>query len=122
MVRQFRYALGRETLEIPAGKVDKGETPIECARRELLEETSYEPDELNAVYTYAPAIGYSNEIIHIFSAQGLEKTGNVIDEDEISSVEVLRLDEVFGLIEKGLILDSKTLIGLFMVEFKSKTV
>ncbi len=115
MVRQFRYALGRETLEIPAGKVDPGEGVEECAQRELLEETGYEAVEIKHIYTYAPAIGYSNELIHIYSAGNLKKVNKKIDEREIISLERLSIERVKELIRKGLILDSKTLIGLSMM-------
>lgn len=112
MVRQYRYALGRETLEIPAGKLDPGETPEEGAMRELLEETGYQAERLDHIYTYAPAIGYANELIHIFSSHMLKKISTATDDIEISSLEVLHLDEVRERIGKGLILDGKTLIGL----------
>lgn len=115
MVRQFRYALGRETLEIPAGKVDPGERVEACAKRELVEETGYEAVEIKFIYTYAPAIGYSNELIHIYSARNLKKANIKIDEREIISLERLSIERVKELIRKGLILDSKTLIGLSMM-------
>jgi ADP-ribose pyrophosphatase len=113
MVRQYRYALGKETLEIPAGKLDPGETPEACVRRELLEETGYEAGEFRLVYTYAPAIGYSNELIHIYSAHRLRKKRAKIDEREISSVEKHRLESLKKMMKKGILLDGKTLLGLF---------
>lgn len=112
MVRQFRYALGRETLEIPAGKLDPGERLEACVKRELLEETGYEAGKIAFIVTFAPAIGYSNELIHIYSGHQLRKTQEDIDEREISSVERLGLREIQGMIEKGLIIDGKTLLGL----------
>jgi ADP-ribose pyrophosphatase len=112
MVRQFRYALGRETLEIPAGKRDPGEGLEACVKRELLEETGYEAGKIAFIVTFAPAIGYSNERIHIYSGHQLKKTQGDIDEREISSVEKWRLKEIQGMIEKGLIIDGKTLLGL----------
>jgi ADP-ribose pyrophosphatase len=116
MVRQFRYALGRETLEIPAGKVDPGESLEECAKRELLEETGYEAGLITFVYTYAPAIGYSNELIHIFSAHQLIKSPMKRDDGEIISVERLAMERIKSLIRQGRILDGKTLIGLSIMD------
>ncbi|MFO7783211.1 MAG: NUDIX domain-containing protein [Thermodesulfobacteriota bacterium] len=112
MVRQYRYALGMETLEIPAGKVDPGEDAETCARRELLEETGFEAGMVQPIYTYNPAIGYSNERIHIFMAPGVEHRSDKTDEREISSVELIPLNEIQEMILDGRILDGKTLIGL----------
>ena len=112
MVRQFRYALGMETLEIPAGKVDPGEAPETCAQRELLEETGFRALGLRHLTTYAPAIGYSNERIHIYCAPDVERLTDRTDEREISAVEIVSLEDLREMIRKGLILDGKTLIGL----------
>ena len=116
MVRQFRYALGKETLEIPAGKVDPGEEPEECAKRELLEETGYEAGSINLIYTYAPAIGYSNELIHMYSGRSLIKRNVKTDKREILSLERLSIERVRGFIKEGLILDGKTIIGLSLIQ------
>ena len=115
MVKQYRYALKRETLEIPAGKIDKGESPEECIKRELVEETGFKAKFIKWLYTYAPAIGYSNELIHLYSGRDLEKIGTKIDENEISSLEILTLDEVIGMIKNHKIIDSKTIIALSFI-------
>jgi ADP-ribose pyrophosphatase len=115
MVRQYRYALKKEVLEIPAGKIDKGESPEECIKRELIEETGFAAKSIEWLYSYAPAIGYSNEIIYIYVSRDLVKIGDRVDENEISSVEILSLDEVFGMIRDHKIIDSKTLIGLSFI-------
>ncbi len=115
MVRQYRYALGRETLEIPAGKLDPGESPDQCVRRELLEETGYEAGKIEWVYTYAPALGYSNELIHIYAGRQLRKADTVIDTREIASVEKISLEKLKAMIKERLILDGKTLLGLSLM-------
>jgi len=115
MVKQYRYALQRETLEIPAGKIDKGESPEECIKRELIEETGFETKCIEWLYTYAPAIGYSNERIHLYLGRDLTKVETKIDEDEISSVEILTLDEVIGMIKDHKIIDGKTIIALSFI-------
>ncbi len=115
MVKQYRYALKRETLEIPAGKIDKGESAEECIKRELAEETGYEAKVIKWLYTYAPAVGYSNELIHLYLGSDLEKSGNKVNEGEISSLEILTIDEVLGMIRNHEIIDSKTIIALAFV-------
>jgi len=115
LVRQYRYALKRETLEIPAGKIDKGESPEECIKRELVEETGFEVKTIKWLYTYAPAIGYSNEFIHLYSGRDLKKLEKKIDENEISSLEILTLEEVLGMIRDHKIIDGKTIIALAFI-------
>ena len=112
MVRQWRYAIGRETLEIPAGKLDPGEKLEDCARRELLEETGFHAEKLVSLFRYYPAIGYSNEVIEIFAAAGLKRLSAELDQHEISKMEILELDQVHDLITRGAIQDGKTVIGI----------
>ncbi len=112
MVRQYRYALKRETLEIPAGKMDKGESPEDCIKRELVEETGFEARVIKWLYTYAPAVGYSNELIHLYLGSDLRKLEREINNSEISSLEILPLGEVLRMIRDHEIVDSKTIIAL----------
>lgn len=112
MVRQWRYAIGQETLEIPAGKVDPGEDPEVCARRELEEETAYRPRNLLPIFSYYPAIGYADEVIRIYAAAGLEAVTTGQDEDEITRVEIMSWRRVLDLIHQGEIRDGKTVIGI----------
>ena len=112
MVRQWRYALGQETVEIPAGKADEGEDIAVCAQRELEEETGYSAGMFLPISAYYPAIGYSNEVIRIFAASGLRKSSRQLDLDEISRVEILDLAEVMDMILTGRIIDGKTIIGI----------
>jgi ADP-ribose pyrophosphatase len=121
MVRQWRYAIGRETLEIPAGKVDPGEAVDVCAKRELKEETGYEAGRLFHLFSYFPAIGYANEVIRIYAASGLKQLESRRDEDEISKVEVHSIHRVYDLIVEGEIQDGKTVIGLSLFKaFQSR--
>ncbi len=112
MVRQWRYAIDGETLEIPAGKMDPGESAEVCAGRELTEETGQRASRLLEIFSYYPAIGYANEVIRIFMAWGLERTSDRQDQDEISGVEIVKLDQVHDMIMSGRIRDGKTVIGV----------
>ncbi|NLI83389.1 MAG: NUDIX hydrolase [Deltaproteobacteria bacterium] len=121
MVRQWRYAVGQETLEIPAGKVDPQEDAEVCAYRELKEETGHSASRMFPIFRYYPAIGYSNELIRIYAAAGLVRVSEREDTVEISRVEVIPISEVQDLILKGVIQDGKTVIGisLFLARQKS---
>ena len=116
MVKQFRYALGDESLEIPAGKVDPGETPLECARRELIEETGFEAGSLKEIFQYYPAIGYSNEVIKIFLGTDIRKVTTEIDEDEITGVQAYSIEQVKDMIMSGQIRDSKTVLAVAVMQ------
>ena len=112
LVRQYRYAIGKPLLEIPAGTLEDGENPLECARRELREETGYEASELKALLSCYTAPGYSDEIIHFFEARGLTKVGMSPEEDENIEVEVSELGAIVRMIEENVIKDAKTIIGI----------
>jgi len=118
MVRQWRYAIGGETLEIPAGKMDPGESAEVCAGRELTEETGQRASRLIEIFSYYPAIGYANEMIRIFMASGLERTSDRQDQDEIYGVEFVKLDQVHDMIMSGRIRDGKTVIGVSIFRAK----
>ncbi|NTU48681.1 MAG: NUDIX hydrolase [Syntrophobacteraceae bacterium] len=112
MVRQWRYAIGQETLEIPAGKVDPEEDVEVCAHRELMEETGHSASRLLQLFSYYPAIGYSNEVIRIYAASGLLRLAERQDVDEIARVETVRIGDIHELILRGVIQDGKTVIGI----------
>ena len=112
LVRQYRYAAGKPLLEIPAGTLEEGEDPLECARRELKEETGYEGSELTAILNCYMAPGYSNEVIHFFEAGGLREVGISPEEDESIEVEVYEIGEITRMIEENIIEDAKTIIGI----------
>lgn len=114
MVRQWRYAVNAETLEIPAGKVDPGETIESAIQRELMEETGYQAGKIKPLISYFPAIAYSNEIIHIVSAEELSISGNRLDEDEISGIEVVSLKRATKMVKDGIIQDGKTILGILL--------
>jgi ADP-ribose pyrophosphatase len=118
MVRQYRNAADLEMLEIPAGKLEEGEDPYECARRELEEETGYASDDVEFLIDFYPAIGYSNEKIYVYVATNLKETIQALDEDEFVEVEKYSLDEILEKIMDGTINDSKTITAIFAYKNK----
>ena len=119
LVRQYRYAISKYTLEIPAGVIDPGETPEQAARRELREETGYDPNSLTRLYSYWPAIGYSTERMTIFLATGLRYAPLEGDEEELH-LERLQFAHVRDKVlycadfEEPLFEDAKSVIGVLL--------
>ena len=116
MVRQFRYPVGREFHELPAGKIDAGEDTLACGQRELREETGYAAQDWKFLTTIHPCIGYSDERILLYLAQNLSEHGHRRDEDEFLENVRLPLDTAMEWVRDGRISDVKTIIGLFWAE------
>jgi ADP-ribose pyrophosphatase len=115
--RQFRYPAGRHFYELPAGKFDAGEPPLETAQRELLEETGHVAGEWRALGRLFPCIGYSNEVIEFFLARKLEFRGaQHLDEGEFLETLRMPLPEAVAWVRDGRIDDMKTILGLLMAE------
>ena len=114
MEKQFRYALNDYLLEIPAGKLDVGEDPLVCAKRELEEETGIIASEWISLGTIATSPGFCNEVIHLYVAKGLSKGEIHWDEDEYVEVERYTFDELLQRISEEKIKDSKTLSALLL--------
>ena len=114
MEKQFRYALNDYLLEIPAGKLDAGEDPLVCAKRELEEETGIIASEWISLGTIATSPGFCNEVIHLYVAKGLSKGEIHWDEDEYVEVERYTMDELLQCIKEEIIKDSKTLSALLL--------
>jgi ADP-ribose pyrophosphatase len=114
MVEQYRKALERTIVEIPAGKLEKGEEPASCARRELEEETGYGCGSLEWLTSFYTSPGFSDEIVHIYLAKGLEKIENSasLDEDEFVNVEEMTLEEALQSIKEQKIYDAKTIFAV----------
>lgn len=116
-VRQFRYPLCREMLEAPAGKLERGEDPIDCAVRELSEETGLTADELVYLGPCCTSPGFSTEILHIYLARGLHPGKMHPDADEFLNVEKQSLDSLVDMVMSGEIDDAKTIIAVLKAKY-----
>ncbi|MGM8214038.1 NUDIX hydrolase [Bacillaceae bacterium W0354] len=115
MVEQYRKALEKSIIEIPAGKLEKGEKPEITAARELEEETSYQADQLSFVMSYYTSPGFANEIIYLYEATGLHKVTDALDGDEDEFVELIEVsaEEALQLIKEERIHDAKTIHAIY---------
>lgn len=114
--RQFRYPLNHVFIEYPAGKIDPNEDPLECAKRELQEETGYTAHDWRFVCTIHNAIAYSDEHLDIFLARGLTAGESKLDEGEFLETFKATMPEMLGWIREGKVTDVKTVIGTFWLE------
>lgn len=114
--RQYRYPVGQVMVELPAGKLDDGEDPQVCGRRELLEETGYQAREWARAGQMHLAIAYSTEVIHIYFARGLTLGTRQLDPGEFLDVFTATPEELLGWCRDGTVTDAKTLSCMVWVQ------
>jgi ADP-ribose pyrophosphatase len=114
LIKQYRHAIREFIWEIPAGTLDTNESPITCARRELIEETGYSATDWHQLGIITPLPGCSDERIHIFLALDLKPAEQNLDDDEMINVHKINLNEAMQMILAGEISDGKTISGLFL--------
>ena len=120
LVKQHRFPHGY-ILEIPAGTLEKGEKPIDCAYREIIEETGYEAKKMTKLVSYFPSVGYNKEEINIFVASGTKKKFELkLDNDEFITVVKMDIKKLIGMIKSGKIIDSKTICAVMIYAAKKK--
>jgi ADP-ribose pyrophosphatase len=120
LLRQYRYAADGYLYEIPAGRLDPGETPADCAARELKEETGCTATQMEPLITMVTTPGFTDERIHLFMAVELTHGEAAREADEFADVMVMRLSEALELIQRGEIVDGKTALGiLYAAGFKT---
>ena len=114
LLKQYRHALKKHIWEIPAGTLDPREEVIDCAQRELIEETGYSADGWHKLGEITPVPGYSDERIHMYLATGLQPAEQHLDEDEIIRVQEVEFRDALEMIGYGEIQDAKSIAGLFL--------
>lgn len=114
MIRNYRFALRQELLELPAGTLEPPEPPIDCAARELEEETGYIASELTPLATYVTCPGFCTELMHAFVATGLTKAEQKLEPTEQIRLEILSFEEALELTANGGIIDGKTIAALHL--------
>jgi ADP-ribose pyrophosphatase len=115
LIRQYRYAADGMVWEIPAGVLEPGEAPADCARRELREETGADADQIEHLTTIFTTPGFTDEVIHLFLATGIRGGAATPNPDEIIEVEARPLSRALGMIRDGEIRDGKTIVALLFV-------
>ena len=120
LVEQYRKALEKSIVEVPAGKLEKGEEPLTSAERELEEETGYECEKMEHLISFYTAPGFCDELVHVFVAHNISKKENAagLDEDEFVEVLELTLEEAEQLMDEGKICDAKTAYAVQYLQLK----
>jgi ADP-ribose pyrophosphatase len=119
--RQFRYPKHRHFIEIPAGKLEPNEPPLDTAKRELVEECGFEASEWWKITTLDPSIGYSTEVIHLYGARGLKQVGAALDAGEHLQVFEAKVADAIDWVREGLVTDTKTTFALLWWDEWGKT-
>lgn len=119
LVKQPRFPRGY-VLEIPAGTLDKGESPKKCAFREIQEETGYTAKNMTHLFTYSPSVSYTTEEVHCFLASGIKQGEKNYDVDEFIIVKKMKLSKLIKMIKLGKIIDSKTICAVMIYAARKK--
>jgi ADP-ribose pyrophosphatase len=122
MIRQYRHAAGGTIYEVPAGRLDPGELPLDCARRELAEEVGREAAQWERLGTVWTTPGFTDEKIHLFLARELSSVKQALEWDEVIEVVEQPLEEAIAMIRRGEINDGKTICALMLAYFHIKGV
>ena len=122
LIKQYRHAINDYIWEIPAGTLDPDETPLVCARRELVEEAGVSANKWEKLGEIVPVPGYSDERIHIFLAAELEEDRQNLDVDEILDVHQIDFSKALSMIRKGQIVDAKSITGIFLARDYLQTI
>lgn len=122
LIRQYRYASGGYLYEIPAGRLDAGESPEACAARELEEETGYSAARLEALTAFFTTPGFTDERIHLFLAADLTAGELSLESDEILELHPTRLSVALEMISTGQIIDGKTMLGVLLAAMRLERV
>jgi ADP-ribose pyrophosphatase len=120
MVRQYRHPVGEVTLELPAGKLAKGENPLACVKRELSEETGYSAGKISKLVDYWPTPAFANEVLHLYVATNLKAGKMHTDDDEFLQCVRVPFKKALAMALDGRIKDSKTIIGLLACAVQRK--
>ena len=118
LIRQFRYPIGKYIYEIPAGKLDTGQPPLETIAKELEEETGYRAGTLKHECSFYTTPGISDELIHLFTARDLTPCAQQLEEGEHITLEALTMEECLDKIRSGEIKDGKTILGILWYQMK----
>lgn len=112
-IRNYRIAVNKVLLELPAGTLEPQELPLETAKRELVEETGYECSEIEFLTKFYTTPGFSNELMHVFFAKDLHYLGQKLDPSEEIEIEIITFSKALELIQNGTICDAKTIAAFF---------
>ena len=120
LIRQYRHAAGRELIEVPAGKLEPGESPELCAHRELEEETGYRAGRIEKLTSIWTSPGFTDEVIHLFAAFDLEATQQALEPNEIIELVPYSLEDALAAVRSGEISDAKSALSLLLAAERAR--
>lgn len=121
VVEQYRKALEKAQVEIPAGKLDPGEDPMDAAARELEEETGYRARKLMHLQSFSTSPGFADEIVHLYVTEELEKGEVHLDDEEFLTCEAITLEQARDYVRSGRICDAKTVMAVYAWQLRAAT-